>query len=158
MGIFSWRPRSTSGDTCIQSIPVLCYSSLCSIVPDYSISGQWRSWSNCADAQADLSVRCPHMHIFRRHDPYSLWITKCLMRLCRLIGFALFIYILRQFSFHVASLLWSLFLFAQHFVSLKHCKSSFQLTMTGLPKIMSVVSRIEKKASLCKHPEGWAEL
>ena len=26
-----------------------------------SVSGQRRSWSDCADAQADLGLRCPHM-------------------------------------------------------------------------------------------------
>ena len=26
-----------------------------------SVSGQWRSRSDCADAKADLDFRCPHM-------------------------------------------------------------------------------------------------
>ena len=32
-----------------------------SVVSDDSISGQWRPWWDCADAQAGLGFRCPHM-------------------------------------------------------------------------------------------------
>ena len=32
-----------------------------SVVSDDSASGQWRPWSDCADAQSDLELRCPHM-------------------------------------------------------------------------------------------------
>ena len=32
-----------------------------SIVSNDSVSGQRRPWSDCADAQADLGLRCPHM-------------------------------------------------------------------------------------------------
>ena len=32
-----------------------------SVVSNDSVSGQWRPWSDCADAQADLGLRCPHM-------------------------------------------------------------------------------------------------
>ena len=32
-----------------------------SMVSNNSVSGQWRPWSDCADAQADLGLRCPHM-------------------------------------------------------------------------------------------------
>ena len=39
----------------------LCNTSLCSAEPNDSISGQWLSWSDCVDAQADLGLRCPHM-------------------------------------------------------------------------------------------------
>ena len=31
------------------------------IVSNDSISGQWRPWSGCADAQADLGILCPHL-------------------------------------------------------------------------------------------------
>ena len=34
---------------------------ICSAVPSDSISGQWRSWSDWADAQADLGLHCLHM-------------------------------------------------------------------------------------------------
>ena len=30
-------------------------------VSNKSVSGQWRPWSDCADAQADLGLRCLHM-------------------------------------------------------------------------------------------------
>ena len=41
-------------------------SGLCSPVIHYvvakdSSSGQWRPWSDCANAQSDLGHRCPHM-------------------------------------------------------------------------------------------------
>ena len=36
-------------------------------VSNYSVSGQWRAWSDCADAQADLALCCPHMP----EDTYS---------------------------------------------------------------------------------------
>ena len=32
-----------------------------SVVSNISVCGQWRPWSDCADAQADLDIRCPHM-------------------------------------------------------------------------------------------------
>ena len=32
-----------------------------SVVFNDSVSGQWRPWSDCADAQADLGLRCSHM-------------------------------------------------------------------------------------------------
>ena len=35
--------------------------SLCSTMPNYSISGQRRRRSDCAYAQSDLRLRCPHM-------------------------------------------------------------------------------------------------
>ena len=31
------------------------------ILSNYFVSGQWMPWSDCADAQADLGLRCPHM-------------------------------------------------------------------------------------------------
>ena len=42
------------------------YSDICSplmhsIVSNDYISGQWRPWSDCADARSDLGLRCPHM-------------------------------------------------------------------------------------------------
>ena len=32
-----------------------------SVESNLAISGQGRPWSDCADAQADLDPRCPHM-------------------------------------------------------------------------------------------------
>ena len=39
-----------------------------SVVPNDSVSGQWRPWSDCTDAQADLGLRCPHMFA---------WLASC---------------------------------------------------------------------------------
>ena len=33
----------------------------CSIQRFDSVSRQWRSWSDCADAHANLGLRCPHL-------------------------------------------------------------------------------------------------
>ena len=41
--------------------PGICSSFIHSIVPNDSVNGQRRSESDCADAQADLGIRCPHM-------------------------------------------------------------------------------------------------
>ena len=43
------------------SHPVICYPLIHSVVSNDSVSGQRRPWSDCADAQADLGFRCPHM-------------------------------------------------------------------------------------------------
>ena len=32
-----------------------------SVVSIDCVSGEWRPWSDCADAQADLGLHCPHM-------------------------------------------------------------------------------------------------
>ena len=32
-----------------------------SVIDNDSFSGKWRPWSDCADAQADLGIRCPQM-------------------------------------------------------------------------------------------------
>ena len=34
---------------------------MCSVISSYSVSGQRRPRSDCADAQANLGLRCPHM-------------------------------------------------------------------------------------------------
>ena len=41
--------------------PGLCYLFIHSVVSNDSVSGQWRPWSDCADAQSDLGPHCPHM-------------------------------------------------------------------------------------------------
>ena len=40
----------------------ICSLFIPSIMSNDSVSGQWRSWSDCMDAQADVDLRCPHMH------------------------------------------------------------------------------------------------
>ena len=50
------------------------------VVSNDSVSGQWRPWSDCADAQADLGLRLSAYagrHVFAWHGPFygflSLW-------------------------------------------------------------------------------------
>ena len=42
---------------------------------DYSVSGQWLPWSDCADAHADPGRRCPHMpeDIFLQGAAHLMW-------------------------------------------------------------------------------------
>ena len=44
----------------VQSI-IRAFALIHYVVSSASFSGQWRPWSDCADAQADLGLRCPHM-------------------------------------------------------------------------------------------------
>ena len=54
--------NSDSSRACLKSHPGICSPLIHSIVSnDSSISGQRRPWSDCADAQADLGLRCPYM-------------------------------------------------------------------------------------------------
>ena len=53
--------RFTSSCACARSHSGLCSPLILSIVPNNCVSGQQRPWSDCADAQADLGLRCPHM-------------------------------------------------------------------------------------------------
>ena len=47
---------------------VICLPFIHSVVSNDSVSGQQRPWSECADAQADLGLHCPHMP----EDTFSL--------------------------------------------------------------------------------------
>ena len=53
--------RFRSSFACAKYHPSLCSPFIHSVVSDDFVSGQWRPWSDCADAQADLGLRCPHM-------------------------------------------------------------------------------------------------
>ena len=44
-----------------QSIIHTCAPLIPSIIFNDSVTGQWRSWSDCSDVQADLGLCCPHM-------------------------------------------------------------------------------------------------
>ena len=59
----------TSSCTCGKYQPGLFFPFIVhsSVVSTDSVSGQWRPWSDCADAQADLGLRSPHMP----DDPFS---------------------------------------------------------------------------------------
>ena len=56
-------PRFRSYSICAKYHPGLFSPFIHSVISHDSVSGQWRSWSACADAQADLGLRCRHMPI-----------------------------------------------------------------------------------------------
>ena len=47
-----------------QSAKGLCFTSIYSIVSKVTAGRQRRPWSDCAEAQADLGIRYPHMYLF----------------------------------------------------------------------------------------------
>ena len=47
--------------TCAKYHRVLCAPFIHSVVSSDCVSGQWRPWSACVDAQADLGPRCSHL-------------------------------------------------------------------------------------------------
>ena len=52
--------RFRSSGACTKYLPGLCSPFIQSLVSNDSISGQWRPWSDCASAQSELSLCCPH--------------------------------------------------------------------------------------------------
>ena len=50
-----------SSCACAKSRADPCSPFLHSVVSNDSVSGQGKPWSDCADAQADMGLRCPHM-------------------------------------------------------------------------------------------------
>ena len=61
--------RSRSAQEVAQSDEGICFTLIYSTVSNVFISGQRRPRSDCADAQSDLGLRCPHMpwrHVFSR--------------------------------------------------------------------------------------------
>ena len=53
--------RLRSSCTCAKYHPGLCSPFILSVVSNDSVSGQWRPWSDCADAQSDLGLHCLQM-------------------------------------------------------------------------------------------------
>ena len=53
--------ESNSSHACAKSHPGICYRLVHFTVSNDYVRGQRRLWSDCADAQADLSLYCPHM-------------------------------------------------------------------------------------------------
>ena len=53
--------RSRSFGACAKYHPGLCSPVIHSVVWKTSVRGHGRPWSDCADAQADLDLRCPHI-------------------------------------------------------------------------------------------------
>ena len=51
----------TSSCACAMYHPDLCSRFIHSVISNDSCSGQRRPWSDCADAQADLGLRCLHV-------------------------------------------------------------------------------------------------
>ena len=63
--------RSRPFCACTKYHPGLC-TPFIHVLFNISIDGQWRPWSDCADAQADLGLRCPHdtrWHLFAWRGP-----------------------------------------------------------------------------------------
>ena len=52
--------RFKSSCACANYHPGLCSAFIHSVVSNDYVSGQWRPWSDCAKAQSDLGLRCPH--------------------------------------------------------------------------------------------------
>ena len=48
------------------------------VVFNDSVNGQWRSWSDCTDEQADLGLRCPYMP----KDMFLHGIALLIIQLC----------------------------------------------------------------------------
>ena len=61
----SWNCCKTSPSLKVVRWPLwaqgFCSPFIHSLVPNDPVSGQWRPWSDCMDAQADLGHRCSHM-------------------------------------------------------------------------------------------------
>ena len=79
---------SNSSYACAKSHPGICFPLIYSIMPNDSVSRQWRPWSNCVDAQADLGFHCQVM-------PYDIVrIAQPIYRLC-FLSFRILWHILR---------------------------------------------------------------
>ena len=69
MGLVKWKSavehakmhRFRSFCACTKYHPFLCSPFLHSSVSNDSVCGQWRPWSDCGNAQADLGHHCPHI-------------------------------------------------------------------------------------------------
>ena len=55
--------RFRSSSACAKYYRCYCFLFIHSIVSNNFVSGQWRLWSDCADAQSDQGLRCPHMPV-----------------------------------------------------------------------------------------------
>ena len=69
---------SDSSRVYAKSYSGICSPSIPSVVSNVSVIGQRRPWSDCADAQADLGLRCPHLaeDVFAWLGPYNCLIMK----------------------------------------------------------------------------------
>ena len=72
---FIYAPRRakmcglTSSCACAKSHPGICSPLKHSIVANKCVCRQYRPWSDCAEAQANLVLRCPHMpEVFAWHS------------------------------------------------------------------------------------------
>ena len=74
------KMRRFGSCTCATYYPGICSTFIHSVISNDSVNGQWRPWSACADAQADLGLRCPHMpeNLFSHGEVYFTWAAqKC---------------------------------------------------------------------------------
>ena len=65
--------RFRSSCACTKCHPGLCSPFMHSVASNETLSGQGRSWSDCADAQSDLGLRCPHMPKTRFRMTLPIW-------------------------------------------------------------------------------------
>ena len=74
---FTKMPRFRSSCTCAKYHPGLCSPSIHFKVSNDFVRGQWRPWSDCAEAQADLGLCYPHMpeEMFSHGATYMLMIS-----------------------------------------------------------------------------------
>ena len=78
IGIFSWWcTDSDTSNACAKTHPVIWFPLRHSIISNDFVSGQWRPWSDCADAQADLGLRCPHMPENTYSHGASQFVNSC---------------------------------------------------------------------------------
>ena len=75
---YAKQTDSDSSHACANTDTDLCSSLIHSIVSYNSVSGQRRPWSDCANAQADLGLCCPHLP----EDLAHMRTAKAHMNLC----------------------------------------------------------------------------
>ena len=71
-----------SSYTCTKYHPGFCSPFIHYVVSNDSISGQWRPWSDCMDAQAHLGLHCLHMP----KDMFSLGAGPIFWDLIRIVS------------------------------------------------------------------------
>ena len=63
--------------SCLKYHPVFCFPFMYSVVSNDSVTGRRRPWSDCAHAQAVLSLRFPHMLEAVSHSASHMHRERC---------------------------------------------------------------------------------
>ena len=79
-----WKCAFWSSCACAKYHSGLCSLFIHSVVSNNCVSTQWRLWSDCADARADLGLRCPHMS----EETFSHGEIITIMLIDTLLGFS----------------------------------------------------------------------